>query len=291
MKKKTAFLLVICVIVSLFVGCSNEHKNEKSYEQMIIGDWYSEYVASNYTTTWQFSFYEDGAYKESPSTKSGTWNIVDHNNTKQIKLTDAWKEFDLYEIVYIDDNTLELRPERGEVKTFKRSKEEYSTYKQIQEYRLKNGDNEKPDEEIKEEIDAINKLCEEADCLTDGLKFLQVSIIAGSINKSTPKDELGNLDITKLPNADASFQERRECGSNLTIKDVIDYYYENENESKRYVILSDISEEDLSKFAWTKERDGGGYTFVYQDYLNSDDYVLDETIYDLKYSTRIQDLK
>lgn len=226
MKKKISFLMVVCIIISFFSGCSGG----KSYEQMIVGEWYSEYVGSyNETFTWHFSFFEDGDYEELPSSKSGTWNIVNQNDTYQLKLADVWHEFDVYEIVYLDEETLILSGKRGK-KTFKRTEEEYSTYKQIEEYKLKNGDNGKSDDEIRKEIEKINELSQKADILDSyaskldaTCKKLYAGVTAGSIHNSSPADELGNLDVSKLPNATDTTKSKRDAANALTIKDAIEY--------------------------------------------------------------------
>ena len=71
--------------------------------------------------------------------------------------------------------------------------------------------------------------------LDGAAKKLYAGVTAGSINQSSPTNEVGGLDKTKLPEAKDSTAAKRSIANGLTVQDAIDYSgfastFANENE-------------------------------------------------------------
>ena len=72
--------------------------------------------------------------------------------------------------------------------------------------------------------------------LDGAAKKLYAGVTAGSINQSSPTNEVGGLDKTKLPEAKDSTAAKRSIANGLTVQDAIDYSgfastFANENEA------------------------------------------------------------
>ena len=66
-----------------------------------------------------------------------------------------------------------------------------------------------------------------ASMIDSACKKLYAMTVAGSINSETAQEELSDLDASKLPKPTATTAEKREIANNLTVKDALDYGYDN----------------------------------------------------------------
>lgn len=92
--------------------------------------------------------------------------------------------------------------------------------------------------------------------LTNAVKNLYAGVTSGQINKDTPADELHDLDASKLPAANATVAECKECANNLTVQDAIDYGGLAGSSTEKNI--SDFVYDTVDGTIYSKERHEGG---------------------------------
>lgn len=238
MKKKICFLTVVCIIISIFSGCNRGNGSE----QIIVGEWY--YYSGFDSIQWEF--FEDKDMVDKTSDKSYTWSITEDKKT--LKLTDQLHNIELHEIVSLDKDTLIL-----DIGTFKRTADNAAEYMK---------------ENFTKRLKTDHAFL--ASELDRACKKLYAGSIAGSIDSSSPADELGNLDPSKLPMSFDKTYQKFQKAKNLTIQDAIDYEQ-----------LGEITTSDISDLYYNKKNLG---TIEYQrdvDFMEYGILRLDTTLGEL----------
>lgn len=220
MKRNIALLLVVCII-TFFGGCAEK----KDYSSMIVGSWY----CKDYNFSREYIFFEDGDCQANGD-YSGKWNVVSQNGVYVLKINGLLNDIETHTIISLDENTLILKIE-GEEREFKK-------------------------EELESMLEEMYSNKEKANDLDSACKILFSSVTSGVINTNTLPEELGNLDMSKLPTESARVSKRLEIAKSLTIQDAIDFKN------------LDITKEDTENFYF--DSDG---TIVYKKDYDIENYT------------------